>query len=386
MSNSTSTRLDDSLLGAATLDTGTSVRVVRADALDERERGEAAALLTAGEERWPALEVAVTAEEHLRWRLESPYGEHPGYVTLVRRDEGLTNLEWFTFRSFLVNGRGAVGAGPGESAGRASLDAGDRAQLRNLRDLIDGQFDAQMRFHATASSAWAELQGRAFELGNRVVTRTHVLDRHRYALERTEHDSTPLPARVIEASLLWPRAIAAVAGRTAVVASDLEIVAVDRFDERIDEFFVQAARPFALIGVRDAPYLNWRYCDERAGRFVRLVATEEGATAGYAVVRLAHDHAYLADLLTLPGRSDIVAALLRQVLEAGRAEGAMAIEAWLPSTHPDTDTYKRLGFFSEHSGPVVTVNVHGRGEPSALDFLRAPDASIHLTLGDSDRA
>jgi len=380
-----SARVDDRLLGATEFADGAAVRIVRADALSETERLEAVDLLAATSSGWAAFEVPVVATEHLRWRLESPYGEHPGYVIVQHHDGLLTNMEWATFRPFLLHGRGVVGAGPREAAGPTSLDASERAQLANLHDLVDAQFDAQIGFHPDASDAHSELtSGRAFELGNRVLARTRVLDGHRLALERAERGTMGLPAALIEASLLWPRAIAAVAERTAVVASDVRIERVRRFDERIDEFFVQAARPFELIGVRDAPYLNWRYCDERAGAFLPLVAFEDDAIAGYAVVRLISDRAYLADLLALPDRQDVVASLLRRASEVARRQSAMTIESWLPSTHPYAETYKRLGFFDSRSGPVLTVNDRGRGGRGALDFLRAPSASVHVALGDSD--
>ena len=104
---------------------------------------------------------------------------------------------------------------------------------------------------------------------------------------------------------------------------DLRIRTAERFDARADEFFEEAAKPFDFIVTRRHDYLNWRYCDPRAGRYEVLLAEQDDTLIGYAVTRVQNDRGYLVDLLARPERLDAVDALVteavRQMREAGVA-------------------------------------------------------------------
>lgn len=363
------------------------MRIVRADSLTDADRDEMVQALTAAFGRWPSFELPGSPSDHLRWKLENPYDEHPGYVTLCRRDGRLVALSTSPFRPFLLHGKSAVGMGGGDAAtipdaqGQGLYSSRRRFQNEHM----DPRFDLQIWFSQNPTVLeHSRSTSNEFPLGNRIIVRTRVLDAHRLAADRASRGRSRMPARLLEAALLAPQAIARVAERTLPHVSGLRIEQVDRFDERVDEFFMQASRPYDAIAIRDAPLLNWRYCDERGGRYLPLVAFEGEAIAGYAVLKLTPDRAFLADLLALPGREDVVIVLLQKIVEVARREGAMAVAAWLPAVHPYTDVYKRMGFFDSRYETGATVNDWGKAGSGALDFLRDPEARVHLAMGDSD--
>jgi hypothetical protein len=162
------------------------------------------------------------------------------------------------------------------------------------------------------------------------------------------------------------------------------LVAIERFDHRIDELFARAGESWDLIIVRSRPHLDWRYCDERGGRFRKLVA-EDGAgdILGYAIGSLRGEHGFLVDLLALPGREDAVGALIEAAVADLAVAGAIDVLCWLPQRHPYRAALRRAGFLDARELPIITFR-HARIAPEELDFLTDPDLRIHFTLGDTD--
>src|SRR3546814_384679 len=117
--------------------------------------------------------------------------------------------------------------------------------------------------------------------------------------------------------------------------SAFEVRSLDRFDERIDTFCIEAATAFDLIQARDQGYLNWRYADDRAGQFtIRIAEDAGGRLLGYLVLRTGRATTDLADLLALPGRTDVAQALVRDAVGLSRATGASAVRSWTMRGHP----------------------------------------------------
>jgi GNAT superfamily N-acetyltransferase len=163
---------------------------------------------------------------------------------------------------------------------------------------------------------------------------------------------------------------------------------IDAFDSRVDRLFEVAAAPFELIPVRNAAFLNWRYLDGRIGWFTALVAEEEGELLGYAVFRLVGTRAHLADVLVMPGRSDVLRALLDRAVGLSGRHGASAVECTMMLHHPYTPALKAAGFVrvkrrSEEIAHKFGVNP-AKIDPTEIDFVQAPDVAIHIVEGDSD--
>jgi hypothetical protein len=156
-----------------------------------------------------------------------------------------------------------------------------------------------------------------------------------------------------------------------------------RFDARNDALFEQAATEFDLIQIREHGFLNWRYVDPRAGRFTIRLAEHGELLLGYAVLRADAQGADLADLLALPGRLDVVNALLRDALAVARRAGAPSMRMWMTRTHPYYPVVQQHGFIRVHNVVVPSFGP-ASGDPAEIAFLRDPSARVHLALGDSD--
>src|SRR3972149_657783 len=100
---------------------------------------------------------------------------------------------------------------------------------------------------------------------------------------------------------------------------------LERFPESADRLFEESRREFDWILVRSASYLNWRYVHPSAGRYGGRGAFPRDALTGYCVIRVGGPCAHIADLLVLPGRSDVADALVGDALQIAARSGAGAV-------------------------------------------------------------
>jgi GNAT superfamily N-acetyltransferase len=162
-----------------------------------------------------------------------------------------------------------------------------------------------------------------------------------------------------------------------------------RFDDGFDAFWDAASESFDFACVRDSAALNWRYADARAGRFTIHVA-EDGARGAGPICGFAAScvpkpgRGYIADLLALPGRDDVAAALLERAVAALSDAGVSKIEAWLPGRHPyrallDANGFRPRGAVAFGVRPAIEYL-----STLPMPFRDDPAAAIHISAGDCD--
>ena len=195
--------------------------------------------------------------------------------------------------------------------------------------------------------------------------------------------------RCVGAGYLSLRLLGGFRRRRAAPTPGLEIVPVDAFtDDTFAPFWTAASAAFDFIPVRSAEYVNWRFGDPRAGRFLLRAAHEWDRLVGYAAVRVGTPRAVVAELLTLPDRADIARALLDDASVVARAARSDSVEVRLPARHPHVAPAHHAGFVSL-SGRSAEVSskfhVTLRGaDISELAGLGDPQMRMHLMASDSD--
>jgi hypothetical protein len=136
--------------------------------------------------------------------------------------------------------------------------------------------------------------------------------------------------------------------------------------------------------VRSREHLDWRYCDRRAGAFhARIAEDEQGVILGYAIGRAKGGQGYLADLLALPGRQDVVAALVAEIDAVLQCAGCVDVLCWLPERHPYRAALHGAGYLDARHRPFITYRPCG-ATAAELEFLAAPKTRVHFTIGDTD--
>jgi hypothetical protein len=162
----------------------------------------------------------------------------------------------------------------------------------------------------------------------------------------------------------------------------IPITTVDRFDDRSDAFCEEASRPFDFIIVRNKELLNWRYADRRAGDFTIRLATEGDRVLGYCALRVTNGKGHIADLLALPGRPDVVAALARDAVHQLRGR-VPVIECWLFENHPYAATLNSCGFLGRRHRRQLTYEAVAV-PLSEIELLSDKSSVAHLSVGDID--
>jgi hypothetical protein len=161
------------------------------------------------------------------------------------------------------------------------------------------------------------------------------------------------------------------------------ITTLERFDDRIGECFDEAVKSFDFLVVRSRDYMNWRYCDPAAGRFTVRTAQQAGRILGYLVFKVSQESAYIADLLALPGRIDVVRSLIEDAFHLFREAGVEIATCWMISRHPYNGILRKYGFSDSRRSVgfrYFTVSL----DESELEFLGDAGVRIHLNHGDSD--
>jgi hypothetical protein len=158
------------------------------------------------------------------------------------------------------------------------------------------------------------------------------------------------------------------------LGGDLEVEALDGFDDSFDDLFERVAAVVPCTAEKDAAFLRWRYgAGSPQAPVTVLGVRSRGRMLGYAVLKAAFhgQDGYILDLTTLPGRQDVVRALLRETVRSFRRMGVQIIRYRFVEapTSPRSADLRRLGFF------------YRRGRHHKL-LVKFADTSLRETTGD----
>jgi len=304
-------------------------------------------------DRWPRLAGSVSPLEHLRWKMSC----HPlaqQFHIVVESPDGIVGarLEW-AFDTKL----------------------GDR--IITMRESVDRAVipEFQRNYAMSAMRVYAQkLRDQSFDMymGYRSDT-PGLRNLRRYRVPAVRF------SRVIDVLVCDPELVPP----SAASRASWTISAVDSFDERADTLWSKAQSQFLFGIVRSSAHLNWRYADPRAGDYVILAAEEGNRWLGYIVLRATANAGYIADLLALPDRNDVVESLLSAATDRFRAGGQRRIECWSEAHGVYRWAQDRAGFNKLRR----TIGIGFRPirvSPEEAAFLGDPTASVLFTAGDTD--
>ena len=337
--------------------------------------------------RWPAFELDVSPLEHLRWKMRSD--------PIVARHQWVAEID------------GRIAATLLRIVRRIRIRGRDFLLRDNVDVAVDPSHGKRGLYRAISQHAWDSPQASELPLSFSYSTNPRV--RRKTADERVKTFGNPI--QVLEK----PHRVRAIVARRrekyggrlpaplAALRIELErilnrlrhcpywrsakgtwsIATLERFDDRVDGFFEEASEPFDLVIVRDRDYMNWRYCDPAAGRFTVRAAEQQGKLLGYLVSKITEGEGYIADLLALPGRTDVLRSLIEDALRIFRRARVERVCCWMISRHPYNRVLRRHGFIDTKRDVGFTYWAE-KFEGCDLGFLADAEARIHLTHGDSD--
>jgi len=133
--------------------------------------------------------------------------------------------------------------------------------------------------------------------------------------------------------------------------SNFKFTNMKYFDKRIQVFWREIKRYYIFIGQRNQLYLNWRYCDSRGGNYKIRCIESEDVILGFSVLKINRNQenypeGYIVDLLSLPGRSDVIQMLLSDAVRYFNENGVNIIHCLTVKGHPNEKILKRHGFIN----------------------------------------
>lgn len=162
------------------------------------------------------------------------------------------------------------------------------------------------------------------------------------------------------------------------------------FDESTERFWGEVSRHYKFIVDRRREYLNWRYCDPRAGGFVvKEIGDADGSILGYSVLKInkyikEYHVGYVVDLLTIPDRLDVAEALVADAIRHFDEQNVNIVNCLVVENHPHEKILKRYGFINSR----FKVQIFMRPSSEMVNILRRLEGShsekIYFSYGDID--
>jgi hypothetical protein len=132
---------------------------------------------------------------------------------------------------------------------------------------------------------------------------------------------------------------------------------IKKFGTNITEFNKSTNENYDFIIKKEQKYLNWRYTDQRAGKFTILQATENNRVVGYIVIEHKNEDGYkedyIIDLIAIHNNLDITETLLREACSRSIEDGCNVIYYLVVNRHPNQKIAERNGFINSYKSPNI---------------------------------
>lgn len=146
----------------------------------------------------------------------------------------------------------------------------------------------------------------------------------------------------------------------------------------IDALWAASPKPGALIAIRDAAYLRWRFdeapTNDALPPFRHLLLRDARGDAAWFATRADAHTLHVHDAWTRDGGATPAPALVRALLRAARKAGFAAVSVELATSEARLQPWRALGFEARSRRPVF-----------GTDFALPPgELDLHLTSADED--
>jgi hypothetical protein len=172
------------------------------------------------------------------------------------------------------------------------------------------------------------------------------------------------------------------------ISSKIILNDVSEFDERINAFWQNTKNGYNFIIEKNREYLNWRYCDPRSnikGRYFVKQAEEDGEILGFIVLEVrekgGYSEGYVADLLALPDRTDVVRRLVEEATLFFRESDVNVVHYRVVKNHFYQAIFSEQGFIEIPSKIYFTLKFFYNKEKMKI-IKNSQPSQIHFNYGD----
>ena len=162
---------------------------------------------------------------------------------------------------------------------------------------------------------------------------------------------------------------------------------VESFDERVNALWENVSQKLGNAVVRDAAYLNWRYCSPLKPLYEVFVAERKDQLVGYIVLRIRNDpdglkEALVADILAKDHSPLTASQLILSAVRFAVKNHCDVVRVWCLKHSPYASYLRALGFLRRKSLVYFILRPWTPNPAIAKQMMTA--TAWHVMMGDSD--
>jgi len=227
---------------------------------------------------WPRFDLDVSLHDHYYWK----YFDNPGQkgsITVAEAGGKIIGCAHLSYFNLMVSGRGFRGANGTDVA--VHPDYRKRGVFNSLTDFrfqLMKEKGIDIAFWSTANpilvQKWRQ-SGQLFPFNLYDYVKIFDIDKQISRFPMKRGSLVRYGYKILNVTNKLRK-------RAESNSEDVEIIEVRQFDETRLWAGMSAAYDY-MVG-RDNEYMNWRYCDPRSGKYVKVLARQGEASVGYAVI------------------------------------------------------------------------------------------------------
>jgi hypothetical protein len=336
---------------------------------------------------WPATSTTVDHLEHWRWKfLSNPLGFHLVCVAL-HENKVISHSASMPVRMKIGERTIIASQGVDLCTDPEFRGAGLIRQTMTCRNMMKDRHDVELDFGFPNKASYTlSVTKQGFkDLGIVMLQHRFIIDEEQFfskvrfgSIKRLGHFSYQMLRRSL--------------GPRVDVGGGITIGLEAEMGSEYDELYSRASEDFDVMIVRDGGYLNWRYCDPRAGDFIVRTARNKGRLVGYLVMRdeIKDGSRFLniVDCLADPRSPEVISLLLMDCISLAKGMDIETVLCCLPDGHPYGKHLSEVGFLSQvrYTGELEmkVIALERAGSGPLMAALTKKGLRTHIMLGDTD--
>jgi hypothetical protein len=167
-------------------------------------------------------------------------------------------------------------------------------------------------------------------------------------------------------------------------------VLVEKFDEKINDFWDYVKKEYDFSIKKDMDYLNWRYCDPRGGDYKVFLVVEEDSVLGYGVARVNRINpsipvGSIVELVTKDNEVNVSDSLIFEIDSLFDYERVNERNIWLVKDSRLAKIIGGHGYVNSYYDIYVHMNNNDGSKKEQLELIsNAKPERINFHMGDTD--
>lgn len=338
---------------------------------------------------WPRFDLNCTSLDHWKWKyLENPYRDNYIGLGLLKKkiigvDHAIPSYVKIGDKTHLCSYGADVVVHP------EYRRMGVYRRVRDIRQKLAEEAGVILNYHVTSNPIIIKNNIRAGRpyFPKKIISLVRIIDINEHIMNMPVKNSWYLKLGYIMSKKI--NEIKNSLKKAAYEDDHLEITTVNEFGEGIASFLNKISNHHNFMVQKSMNYMNWRYCDPRAGNFlVRQIDGENNEILGYCVLSENRTHkgytiGYVVDMLSLPERLDVADALIKDAVAYFDGKQVNIVSSLMVKNHPYEAVFTRNGFLDSRF--ELKLFYRQLRDDGVLDEVeKSSPSKIHFSYGDID--